>query len=391
MIRKKQLGLTRKSQRFLSLIARLFIGGSLCLLLTSCPEENNEDENLYDPRNVTRKEDGIEAAPNLVIDSQGNIHMVYFAGPDYYAPFEVYYLWKGENGKWSKPINLSESENDSRTPKIAIDSEDRIHIVWQEDGEGTGRTKYTSKVSGGEWTEPLYITDSGNELPQIAIDGNDDLHVVGMGYSTYGLYLKNSNGLWGEIEQIYYNVNPAIDVSQNGDIHISHNSSSLLYFNRYDTGDWGEQIELDGSGNSPRAPDIAVDSNGNVYIAWATKYDDQVKHKIRNTDGNWSVTDTLPYLEGDPWTVKVATDPNGIHIVWNAYTEEGDFDIYYQVHGQGGSWSERINVSLTPTASLFPVIYLKDNTLHLAWHEKLGDSLESNRDIYYTTISVADY
>lgn len=45
----------------------------------------------------------------------------------------------------------------------------------------------------------------------------------------------------------------------------------------------------------------------------------------------------------------------------------------------------------TPGASLDQTIFLKDGTLYIAWAEKFNKPLTSNTDIYFTTISVADY
>lgn len=374
---------------FLSLFVRFSLGGSLCLLLTSCPEEKDNEDDLYDPRNVTRINNHLEVQPDLALDSEGSVHMVYH-GSIYEDPREVWYTKRTDEGVWIEPVNLSNSASNSRKPQIAIDSHDRIHIVWQEDGDGMGRTKYTNKTADGEWLSPTFITENGNPLPQIFIDGNDDVHMAGMGYSIYGTYRKTTDGVWGDIQQVYSNMNPALAVSYSGDAHVVHNVYSLWHFFRNSTGEWSEQFKLDDNTNWPFPPDIAVWEDGSVYVAWATKYTDQVKLRVRHPDGNWSETDSIPDLEGSPWTVQVEVDNNAAHLVWNAHTEEGDFDIYYQMRRHDGKWLERANISVTPGASLDHDTLFKDGILHIAWAEKFEKPLTSNADIYFTIISIAD-
>jgi len=355
------------------------------ILFTACPDHNQNGDDDYDSRNITRNNDHVEYAPNIGLDSEGNVHIVYH-GSVYENEREVWYIVQKSN-KWTNPINLSNSTNHSRKPSICIDSNGKIHIIWQEDCSGNGRTKYVYKENNEAWIESYYITDIGNSLPQLATDSFDQLHILGMGNSAFGLYRRYRLDVWENIQEIYYNMNPTIVVTNSGDIHVSHNSNSLWYFNRVEGSSWSEQIKIDDSANNPRSPNITIDSIGNVYIAWATKYSDQVKFKIRDINNIWSVTDSIPDIVGDPWITKIEVDENGIYFVWNAYTESGDYDIYYKMRDTNSLWSETLNISNTSGASLDPSLTLRDNLLHITWVEKFGESLDSNADIYYSRLA----
>ncbi len=74
--------------------------------------------------------------------------------------------------------------------------------------------------------------------------------------------------------------------------------------------------------------------------------------------------------------------------MWIAHTEEWDYDIYYQHRTHEGVWLERQQISNTTTESLGPGIYIDNGQLYIAWHEKFDAAKNSNRDIYFTTISL---
>ncbi len=357
-------------------------------ILTGCPDNNNDKDDKYDPRNVTRIDNHLEVQPELVVDSERNVHLVYHGGV-YDEARDVYYIWKSETGEWSEPVNLSNSGNDSRVPQIAVDSQDNLHVIWEEDGEGNGRTIYTMKQNDGDWSEPEFITENGNPLPQIALDNNDAVHVIGMG----NVYRKLYNGVWSDPEVTPYIHNPALAVSSDGDVHIANDAqpTPIFYYYKVAGGVWSDLIEVNIADDYSWLPDIAVDEDETVYISWTERYTKQIKIRMRYPDGSWSAIDSIPDMEGAPWHQKLAVDEAGLHLVWIAHTEEWDYDVYYQHRTHEGVWQERQQISNTTTESLGPGIYIDNDQLYIAWHEKFEPSQNSNRDIYYITVNLNNY
>lgn len=359
----------------------------LFLSFIACPENDSNEDGNYDPRNVTRIDDHIEAQPELAVDSEGNVHIVYFGGPEYNEPLDVYYVWKNENDIWSKPINISNSVNDSRVPQIALDSRENIHVIWEEDGEGNGRTKYTMKKINEDWDEPVYITSDYNGLPQIAVDGNDHVHIVGFGFRLQ--YRKKVGDIWmtEEVIDSIGIINHTLKVSDSGNIFVvgeGGNPNRIELVTRFAaTGQWKREFISD-SNYRPWAAAVAVGNNGKIYVAWTLADKDQINYRIKNTEGVWSEVDSIPNMIGDPLRSHLAVDDTGLHVVWNAHTEEWDYDIYYQMKSHNGDWSDKKQISLTTFPSLGQAIFLNGEVLFVAWHEIFIKNI--NSDIYYETI-----
>jgi len=101
-ILKKYLYTTVANKRHRNLI-NFIILNFVFLIFTACPDWNDNDDNddndIYDPRNVTRIDNHLEVQPDLVLDSKGNVHMIYFGSDDYYTGIaEVYYIGSADKG-----------------------------------------------------------------------------------------------------------------------------------------------------------------------------------------------------------------------------------------------------------------------------------------------------
>jgi hypothetical protein len=130
------------------------------------------------------------------------------------------------------------------TPKIAIDSSNNIHLVWQgQDANGIWQLYYLKLDSAGNVLVPTKvitnrITEGGwIEDLSISIDSNDDLHIV---------WPDNRDSMtyhWGNSE-IYY-----IKLNNNGDILIA-------------------DTRLTSYGGASQSPSIAVDSTNKVHVVW---------------------------------------------------------------------------------------------------------------------------
>jgi hypothetical protein len=102
---------------------------------------------------------------------------------------------------WSNSTVISDdythwNTGSSKEPSIAIDNNDTIHVVWQDDtGYWGGDTEilYVSNTGSG-WSNVSCISDvygwndGSSDKPEIAIDINGTVHVV---------WEDTSNGEWG--------------------------------------------------------------------------------------------------------------------------------------------------------------------------------------------------
>ncbi|MEK9176358.1 MAG: hypothetical protein AAB520_02875, partial [Patescibacteria group bacterium] len=83
------------------------------------------------------------------------------------------------------PVKISNSSNDVINPATVADSKGYLHVVWQELTPGqvwTGVNPgiYYSRWNGDTWSTPLKISENTDfaENPAIAVDSNNTVHVV---------------------------------------------------------------------------------------------------------------------------------------------------------------------------------------------------------------------
>ncbi len=362
----------------------------LLLSLFSCnscdgPTGTNDDK--YDTRNITRIDEHIESVSINATDSEGNPHVV-FQSHVYSEPINVGYIYRKSNGKWSDALNISNTTEDSQTPHIAIDSEDNIHVVWEDMRKC--QTYYTTKSKNGDWSQPVVIIDESAHRPQIEIDKYDNIHVVADGFR--GVYRERKNGIWLDKEGMGPPIqNHELAISKNGDVHVAFEAGDtrIGYIYKPANGEWQDMVFLADNDNKRKWwVDMFCDDSGKAYISWNVKYEDQIKFIIKGLDGQWSKIDSIPDMVGDPWVSKMVVKNDEIHFIWNSSIEQYDYDIFYQKKSPAGKWSEREQISLTEDPSLDPAICLYENIIHITWHEKFGEPMRSNRDIYYETIEI---
>ncbi|DAC21675.1 MAG TPA: hypothetical protein D7H94_06675, partial [Candidatus Poseidoniales archaeon] len=126
----------------------------------------------------------VRSACDVAVDSNKKVHIVAHDATPSSNSGDLRYT-TNVSGSWvSSDVRgySSSSADTGRLVKIAIDSNDKIHLTYVED-TGTARV-YHDTNSAGSWSQTLV---SWGDHPAIAIDSNDDVYIV----------LGNSGGLSG--------------------------------------------------------------------------------------------------------------------------------------------------------------------------------------------------
>jgi hypothetical protein len=118
--------------------------------------------------------------PDIASDSTGNTHVVW---SDYTPGTVGIFHRKSTNGgiTWSVTKNLTKYTFDSFDPAISVDSNDNIHVVWDDDTPGSIEIYYKRSTDGGvTWANSKRLTwNSGNsQFPAISLDSSNNIHVV---------------------------------------------------------------------------------------------------------------------------------------------------------------------------------------------------------------------
>ena len=134
---------------------------------------------------------------------------------------------------WIATERLTWSPGNSYYPSVAVDSNNHIHVVWEDYSSGFAEVYYKRSTNGGvTWSQKrLTWTSGGSWAPAIAADSNNHIHVVW------------HDDTWGNLE--------------------------IYYMRSTDGGvTWGSAKRLTWNGGDSNYAAIAADSNNRIHVAW---------------------------------------------------------------------------------------------------------------------------
>jgi len=290
---------------------------------------------------------GQSVRPAIAIDSTDNIHVVW--QDDSSGNSEIYYKRSKDGGAtWSAIQNLSSTLGGSMCPAVAIGSGDNVHIVWQDSTPGDWEIHYKRSTDGGTtWGGARRLTWTDGESLNPAIASGDNVHIVWEDEApgNYEIYYKRSTDggtTWGEAKRLTWtsagSFAPATAMGTSGQVHVAWSDDATgndeIYYRRSTDGGatWNGARRLTWTTGGSFAPAIAVDSSGQIHIAWHddTSLGNEIYYK-RSADGGaaWSKIDRLTFNSGasenPAWAVDSA---DTLHLVWQDATP-GNYEIYY--------------------------------------------------------------
>ncbi len=116
---------------------------------------------------------------DMAVDSANRVHVVWYEST--LSDIEIYYKRSSDGGAtWSKIKRLTWTSDFSYFPVIAVDSGDGIHIVWVEEMSNR-EICYKKSTNGGiAWSvlRRLTWTPGPSDSPAMAIDSGKMIHVV---------------------------------------------------------------------------------------------------------------------------------------------------------------------------------------------------------------------
>jgi hypothetical protein len=109
---------------------------------------------------------------------------------------EAFYKKSTDGGaSWTTSRRLSWTSGASRSPVIAVDYSDNLHLVWSDDTPGNDEIYYKKSTdAGANWTSNrrLTWTSSYSWEPSLAVDSSGNVHVVWYDYTpgNWEIYYK---------------------------------------------------------------------------------------------------------------------------------------------------------------------------------------------------------
>jgi len=297
--------------------------------------------------------------PRIAVDTFNHPHVIWVDRSHWGPTYKLYYSYF-DGDTWTTPIPISDSLQGGFSivnyGDIAIDSKNRIHLVWQDAvGDRYHQLYYAVRDSSG-WSSAIEIHHNpagSNAYPRITIDRADNLHLVWLHYgaphddrTVEVYYSKYENGTWSTPinvsripEQSDY---PNIAVGPDNNPHVTWEERQgypRVFYSYYDDNEWSTPVALDSlltPSEEGYLPDLIVDHYGNVHVAWNGTHE-QLWYTCYN-GSEWSppvdISDQQP---GNALFVDLAIDSTGcLHVVWTDGGGQYIFDIFYRKHCLSG-------------------------------------------------------
>src|SRR5262249_40555477 len=190
------------------------------------------------------------------------------------------------------PQNISNSSGDSSRPRLMVDNKGITHLMWQDDTEGATQIFYSRSLDGESFSQPLDISRSFFSVarPNWAIDTNGRIHIVWeerRSDTSFIIYTRSDDG--GETFTATRIVSPGIDIAFDASLTIAPNGGVYLIYSGKTNADAQASAifmtrSFDGGDtfSSPQQvvssipneeiffePTIAVDTAGVIHIAYS--------------------------------------------------------------------------------------------------------------------------
>lgn len=212
-------------------------------------------------------------------------------------------------GVWSAPVDLSEVGQDAGNPQVAIDPAGDAVAVWERSNGANTIIQAARRPSGGSWTVATDLSEPGLSATatQVAIDPE------------------------GEAVAVWNRVSGANTIIQSSSAPAG--------------GSWSPALDISEAAPSTGAARVAMDADGEAVAVWrrSNGANTVIQGAGRPPGGSWSTPVTLSELGQNSNQPRVAVDPDGDAFV--AWTRAGALPAQVASRAAGGSWSTPVVIS----------------------------------------------
>lgn len=410
----------RSQRRVISLMIAILATCVIMVAATLLAQASHASESgrWTTPRDVSQSGNTYSIAPDLVVDTQEDVHLIWMTGTTSSASKDLYYAKSTDSGStWSAKHHIN-TVDDSSDGSLAVGSDGTAHITWWEK-EGTVFKLYYASGVGAAWGPPTQILQTGGDIwePRIAV-ANGIVHIVFSykpdqpGQHDWDLYYTRKDTTWSLPPTIVtdtasdFSRHARIVADPDGNLHLTWHDEDgglddIVYYISGTVSPistiWSRTIKVSNGITEATAPNIAVGSDKTVHIAFGSKIrrDVQYVYYVNFPMGSppdpisatlvpgseVDVSQFIPYYPSPSLALRGDTE---VHLVWNG-AMSGDISdrVYYAISAdQGASWSEPIPLSGDDAwADGFGAIAVDATKVHVAWQQKVSIN---DHDIYYT-------
>lgn len=306
--------------------------------------------------------------PKVVSDGQGNLLMTFFRNHNFRS--DVYYTYF--NGRfWSQPFNVSNVADTSWRPDIAVDSSGTPFLVWEQMTRSTGnRDIYFSRFdpSSFSWTNPINIGDPSIDQagPKIAIDSNDTVHVVWeeatANFNQDIMHRSFDGSAWSAPLNLsasaLFSAQPALGTNSSGEVAVAWQEpvgvDTGIAFRAQSNGVFGATEMVFQDPNPVSEPCVSALPGSDWVVAFtANDLAGQGVFIATRSSGSFSTPTRISKNQaaGEKADVIRGTGSKALCMAWREVDSNGDSDIF-TASFDGQVWSPAENVSKTTGISV---------------------------------------
>lgn len=309
---------------------------------------------------------GAQRFPAIDVDSNDNLYLMTStatAPASQHTPHsQIYFTMSRDFGAtWDNlphTRNLSNSPGEAFGPSLAVykNGKVRVYVTYHDNSNGTTqayliRSKKKTKFRAAENITPH---NGGAISPRVALDSGEGVNIV-----------------WGDLGD------------QGGKVAFVRSTDQGFTFT--------EPFDVSRSSGSAFDPEIAIDSNDTINVAWHdTAPGRSVIMYSRSTDSGQTFSSPIQVStgEGNATEAAIATDGSGrISVAW-VDESLGHAEAYYARSTDGGqSFSEPVDLSNFPAGDIHkPTLVTFHNTVYLAFQngDLFGEDSIKNQQVYLT-------
>ncbi len=247
--------------------------------------------------------------PSLAVDTSGNVHITWMDATNYAGSGgdrDIFYkYWNASTFLWTTTEVVStESTEWSDSSSLAIDAAGNVHVAWYDGtdyaGAGTDEDIFYKRweTSTSTWTTTEVVSTESNDisyLPSLAIDAAGNVHIAWYDFTDYAgsgtdkdIFYKRwetSTSTWTTTEVVSTestgnSISPSLAIETTGNVHIAWEdltdytgagTDADIFYKFWDSSSstWttSEVVSTESTGYS-YVPSLAVDSVGNIHVAW---------------------------------------------------------------------------------------------------------------------------
>lgn len=302
----------------------------------------------------------------LVIDSTGRLWAAFakVAG----GVQQVFVAVSLDNGRtWKEEQVTSNTGGVNVTPALAIDSEDMLHLVSQENA-GLNRLSHRSldirgyfRDSGIVWSDATDLGAGSN--PALAIDSKNVLHLAFTGSDSGGwpraFYRSCFAGVWSSPLEVFADsngiANAALEIDSKDDVHYvcrtGYSVYTRIWYRKKMAGVWGYPSQV--SPSRSMNPSLVIDRNDNAWVCYERIYSEFIDYgaatvRERLADGTWlPETEILRIPNNSQSGLNMAADRNNVlTLVWAGpgFDPEPNASKIIISQNTGSGWSTPVSL-----------------------------------------------